>query len=125
MARQSADLQSFVMTLQKWLPVVTSIAIIVLVAVLRERSRTLAAIVATMPINIPLALWVVFGAGDADMSTVEPFVRKILVGIVPTMIWIAVVYIGVRNEQPLLASIVVGYVVWALVTLLARGLGLL
>jgi hypothetical protein len=44
------------MSLPKTLPVLTSIAVILLVAVLRERSRTVAALLATMPINIPLAL---------------------------------------------------------------------
>ena len=40
--------------------------------VLRDRSRIAAAIFASMPINIPLALWVVFGSGGpAEPHTVE------------------------------------------------------
>jgi hypothetical protein len=49
------------MNWQRWLPTLTSIAIILAITLLRDKSRTFAAIIAVTPINIPLALWIVYG----------------------------------------------------------------
>ena len=46
--------------LRQILPVIVSILIIIAVAILRNYSKTLAAIFATMPINIPLSLWIIY-----------------------------------------------------------------
>ena len=46
--------------------VVVSAVVVVLVAVLQERSRHLAAIIATMPLTAPLAMWIVFSASRGD-----------------------------------------------------------
>lgn len=101
------------MNIQKTLPVLTSIAIIIGVAILRDRSKTLAAILATMPINIPLALWVVFGAGAHEQSDIEPFVRALLPGIIATTVWIAVVFLTLHCGVRLLPAVLVAYVAWA------------
>ncbi len=111
------------MTIQKILPVLTSIAIIIAVAVLRDRSKTLAAILATMPINIPLALWVVFGAGDFEQLDVELFVRALLPGIIATTIWIAVVFVALHFGVRLLPAVFVGYMVWGMLIFMFIQLG--
>ncbi len=109
------------MNLQKTIPVITSIAIIIGVAILRDRSKTLAAILATMPINIPLALWVVFGLGDHEQRDVEAFVRALLPGIVATTVWIAIVFLALRYGVRLLPAVLIGYAVWgALIALFIR-----
>jgi len=109
--------------IQKTLPVITSIAIIIGVAILRDRSKTLAAILATMPINIPLALWVVFGAGAHEQSDVESFVRALLPGIVATTVWIAVVFLALHYGMRLLPAVLVGYAVWAMLIVVFIRLG--
>jgi uncharacterized membrane protein len=96
----------------KVLPVVTSILIILAVAVLRERSRTLSAILGTMPINMVLALWIVVGAPDATPSMTAGFVRSLLIGMVPTLIWLVVVYVAVRGGWALWPAVATGYAVW-------------
>lgn len=101
------------MSIQRTLPVVTSIAIILLVAFLRDRSRTLAAILATMPINIPLGLWVVFGGNDADHEAMAVFVRALVPGLVATIVWVIGVYVLVRLGANLWQSILGAYAVWA------------
>lgn len=113
------------MNAQKVLPVVTSIIIIFVVAVLRERSRTAAAIFATMPINMPLALWVVFGGTDASSEQVEAFVRALIIGLIPGFIWLGVVFVLVKAGWPLLAAIGGGYVVWGALTAALFALGIL
>ena len=47
------------MTFSRFFPILISIAILVLIAFVQERSKFLAAIIATMPVMIPLSLWVV------------------------------------------------------------------
>ncbi|MFC1463503.1 MAG: hypothetical protein ACFLMY_01525 [Candidatus Brachytrichaceae bacterium NZ_4S206] len=101
------------MNFQKALPVLTSIAIIIGVAILRDRSRTLAAILATMPINIPLGLWVVFGGGDYDQEAAALFVRALVPGLLATIVWVIVVYGLLRLGLTLWLSILGGYAVWA------------
>ncbi|MEO6060667.1 MAG: hypothetical protein ABIQ99_01865 [Thermoflexales bacterium] len=76
------------MNIHKFLPV----------AVLRERSRTLAAIFARMPINMPLVIWVVASdVGDEQLNPViEALTRNMIISFIPTFIWLGVVYLGMR-----------------------------
>ncbi len=101
------------MNTQKALPVVASIAIILGVAILRDRSKTLAAILATMPINIPLGLWVVFGGGNYDQDAAASFARALVPGLLATLVWVIAVYGLLRLGVMLWASILGAYVVWA------------
>lgn len=114
---------SFV-TVQKSLPVITSIVIILLVAILRERSRTLSAILATMPINMVLALWIVVGTPGFDQTAMVQFTRSLLVGLVPSFIWLVVVFAAIRSGWTLLPAILAGYVVWGALTASAFALGI-
>ena len=114
------------MTLQKALPVATSIGLILLVAVLRERSRTAAAIFASMPINIPLALWVVFGGGNPPEPAAEAlFLRNIGIGLVTTLVWVMVVFGAIKLGWALLPAVLLGYVIWAALTALWFQIGLM
>ena len=100
------------MNLQKTLPVVSSIVIILIVAVVRDRSRTLAAIFAVMPINMPLALWVLASGGSDDAMVLMNYVRTLIIGLIPAFIWLGVVFIFLKLGWTLLGSIVIAYVVW-------------
>ncbi len=55
---------------QQVVPVVASILTIIVIAVVRVYSKTLAAITATMPVTIPLALWIVYSGSSGDRTTV-------------------------------------------------------
>jgi len=115
-----------IMNIQKILPVVTSILIILIVAALRERSRTAAAMFASMPINIPLALWVVFGSGGPVDPTAEAlFLRNIGVGLLTTLVWVGVVFVALHAGMALLPAILIAYVVWAALTALWFGIGVM
>ncbi len=114
------------MNFQKTLPVVTSICIILIVAALRERSRTAAAIFASMPINIPLALWVVFGNQiPVDVPAESLFLRNIGIGLLTTLVWVGVVYVALQYGLGLLPAVVVGYVVWGALTALWFAVGVM
>ena len=113
------------MTLQKSLPIITSIVIILIVAVLRERSRTLAAILGTMPINMPLVMWLIWSTPDTTQPIMLGFVRSLFIGMVPTMIWLAVVYLALRGGWHLWSALLSGYVAWGVLLVVAIQLGLL
>jgi hypothetical protein len=101
------------MSFQKTVPVLTSIAVILFVAVLRERSRAMAAVLATMPINIPLALWVVASGSSGDARMMAEFARLLIVSLIPSFVWLVVVFFAVRAGWGVFPAIGAGYGVWA------------
>ena len=111
------------LTLQKALPIITSIVIILIVAVLRERSRTLAAILGTMPINMPLVMWIVWNSPTTDQPIMVGFVRSLIIGMVPTMIWLAIVFLALRSGWQLWTALLSGYAAWAILLLVAIQVG--
>ena len=94
------------------IPVLVSIGVILLVAVLRNYSRTLAAITATMPINIPLALWIVYSASPADKAGMVTFTEGLVIGLIPTFAFLLVAFLAARAELGLPAMIGGGYAAW-------------
>jgi len=113
------------LTLQKALPIITSIVIILIVALLRERSRTLAAIFGTMPINMPLVMWIVWSTPDTNQTAMVGFVRSLIIGMVPTLLWLAIVFIALRAGWGLLSALLSGYVAWGILLAVAIQVGLL
>jgi hypothetical protein len=95
------------------LPVIVSIIIIVGVAILREYSRTLAAILVTMPINILLGLWVIY-AGDGDNpAAMQQFTSAIFINIWPTILFLIVIWLAARAGWTFLPMLAAGYAAWA------------
>jgi len=103
---------------EKILPVAVSIVIIVLVAVVQERSRDLAAILAVMPLTVPLAAWIVFSASGRDYPQTAQFVGSMLAAYAPTAIFVVACWYGLRRQWPFPVVIVLAFGVWgALVAL--------
>lgn len=110
--------------LRQVLPVLISILIIIAVAVLRNHSKTLAAIFATMPINIPLSLWIIASADGTDQTAMADYAQSLVYGIFPTVIFIIVTWLAFRAGWSLLPTLGIGYAVWGVllaVTLWLRG----
>jgi hypothetical protein len=105
------------MKFQQILPVVVSILVIILVAVLQRHSRSLAAITATMPVNIPLSLWIVYALSEGDRPTIAQYTSGMLVGIVPTVGFLIAVWFASRLGFKLLPMILFGYTAWMVVLL--------
>jgi uncharacterized membrane protein (GlpM family) len=59
---------------ERTVTVLLSVLIVILVAVVQERSRHLAAIIATMPLTAPLAMWIVFSSSRGDHRQTADFV---------------------------------------------------
>ena len=102
------------MKTQDWLPVVISVIVIILVAVLEKQSRLIAAITATMPLGIALGMWIVSSSSGGDSAALSEFSAGTLIGIVPTLGFIITAWLVARNGASLSKVLISGYSVWAL-----------
>jgi hypothetical protein len=98
---------------ERILPVMISIGIIITVAILRDYSKTLAAITATMPINVVLAMWIVFSS-EPDQTARIAFSQGLLIGIIPTVLFLIVAWMLIRSGWALLPTLIGGYAAWGL-----------
>ncbi len=105
------------------MPVLVSIVIIIVIAVLRSYSKTLTAITATMPLNIALTLWIVSTAEKSDSGTMQNFTGSLLVGIISTVVFVVAIWLAARAGLRLGPVLVVGYLAWAATTGLSFLLG--
>lgn len=101
------------MNWQRLIPTLTSIALILVITFLRDKSRTFAAIIAVTPINIPLALWIISGSSGDDPVTLANFSRALFVGLIPVFLWLATAFLAFRAGWSLWATFGVAYLVWA------------
>jgi hypothetical protein len=112
---------------QDILPVLLSIAVIILVAVLEKQSKFAAAVTATMPIGATLAIWIVYSANRGDQQTMQDFSVGLLVGIIPTIGFLFAAWFAFRAGMKLLPMLLVGYAVWGtllgVMILIRRSLG--
>jgi len=106
------DLESC-MKSQDILPVVLSIVVIILVAVLEKQSKLIAAVTATMPLTAPLALWIVYSSNAGDKTTFSQFSLSLLLGLIPTLAFLVTVWLAARAGMKLAPMILTGYGVWA------------
>jgi hypothetical protein len=117
------ELGDFVeITWQRVLPVIVSILLIITVAILRQYSKSLAAVLVTMPLNITLGLWVVFAGEENNPIARAEFAQNLLVNIFPTIIFLIVVFIVMRAGWTIASTLVVGYAAWGISLLLLLGL---
>lgn len=98
---------------QRIFPVLVSVAVIILVAVMQERSKLVAAITATMPLTVTLSLWIVYTAEDGDKTGVTRYAESLLVGGIPLLFFLAAVLFGARRGWSIVPLIVGGYAAWA------------
>jgi hypothetical protein len=107
---------------QQHLPVLISIGIIVMVAVLQRQNKIVAAITATMPLNIPLALWIVYASANGERQAVTEFSLGLLLGGIPTLLFLIAIWLAARAGLKLGPLLFVGYGVWGLALLALLGL---
>ena len=102
------------MKTQDVLPVVISVIVIILIAILEKQSRLIAAITATMPLGIPLAIWIVHSSAQGDKAAVSEFTLGTLLGIIPTIGFVITAWLVARNGASLGKILISGYSVWGL-----------
>jgi hypothetical protein len=99
---------------QDILPVLFSIAVIILVAIIEKQSKLFAALTATMPLSAPLALWIVYSSNAGDKAAISQFSLSLLLGLLPTLAFLITVWLAARAGMRLAPIILTGYGVWAL-----------
>ena len=102
------------MKTQDVLPVFVSILVLILIAAVEKQSKSLAAITATMPVNITLALWIVYSANNGDQATMEQFSLGLLLGLVPAFGFVLASWLASRAGFKLLPVLLISYTVWVL-----------
>jgi hypothetical protein len=103
----------FCVKTQDILPVILSILIIVLVAVLEKQSKLLAALIAVMPLAAPLSLWIVYSSSGGDKAIVSQFSLSLLLGLLPTFAFLIAIWLAARAGMKLAPMLLTGYGVWA------------
>lgn len=99
-------------TLQQIIPVVVSIALIIVIAVLRSKSETLAAITATMPVTVPLSLWIVYAGSGGDRISVTTFTEGLFITMLANVFFVGAIWLASRANWRLVPMLVAGYGVW-------------
>jgi hypothetical protein len=98
---------------QDIVPVLLSIVVIILVAVFEKQSKLFAALTATMPLGIPLALWIVYSTNAGDKQVVSQFSLSLLLSFIPTLAFVVTIWIAARAGMKLVPMLATGYSVWA------------
>lgn len=98
---------------QDILPIVLSIIVIILVAMIEKQSKLFAALTATMPLAAPLALWIVHSSNSGDKDAVSQFSLSLLLGLLPTLAFLIAIWLAARAGMKLVPMILTGYGVWA------------
>ncbi|RME88396.1 MAG: hypothetical protein D6770_07080 [Anaerolineae bacterium] len=97
---------------QDVVPVIASIVIIVLVAILEKQSKLFAAIAAVMPLTAPLALWIVYASSGGRQEAMIQFTLSLALGLVPTLAFLIAVHFAARAGMKLIPMLLTGYAVW-------------
>lgn len=100
----------------KVLPVVISCITIIFIALISENSRFIAGITATMPLGVPLSMWVVYANADSDQVALRDYINSLGLGFVALLAFMIVVWFATnRLNASLWPSIGMGYAAWAVV----------
>jgi len=102
--------------------VLVAFVVIVAVAVVQKQSKLIAAITATMPINVPLAMWILSSSTGGDGSSMKEFTQSLVLSVLPTVGFLLAVWLASRANMRLAPMLLVGYAVWGAGVLILMGL---
>lgn len=98
-----------------WQRLLLGYLIITLVVLISDRSRFFAGILGTAPINVPIILWILWGRTGGDHADLAGVSRAMLTGIISTMAFIAVCWLGFSRRWSFGQIVAAGYGVWAVI----------
>jgi len=105
----------------KVIPVLISIAIIILVAVLSDSLPMVAAITATAPLTFPLSMWVVYATSGNNRETLAGYTQSLMVGLGATLGFAIGVWIASRYRLGLWVTLGIGYAAWGVTLAIILG----
>ncbi len=107
---------------ERVLPVIISICVIIVIAIARQHSRTVAAITATMPINIVLAIWILSSGETSNPNNLIEFIEGLIIGLIPTFFFLFAVYFAAKAGWSLLPMLAAGYATWGIMLVIVLGI---
>ena len=96
-----------------------SMVVLTVVAFIGERHRGLAGLLAAMPLQIPLAIWIVYSSTNGNPGQTTEFARAAFFGIIPTAIFCLVCWLALSHKLALPWVYVVAYGVWLVAVLIS------
>ena len=111
------------MSRERLVPVVLSVLIILLVALVQERSRHLAAILAALPVTAPLAMWIVYSATQGDHRQTADFVASMFLGFAAGLFFVSASWFGFRQQWSFPVVLVFASAIWLAIVLLPSLVG--
>jgi len=102
--------------------ILIAFVVIVAVTLLQKQSKLIAAITATMPINVPLAIWILYSSTGGDRASVLEFTQSLVLGIFPTLGFLLAAWLAFRADVKLAPALVLGYATWGVGVLILIGL---
>jgi hypothetical protein len=106
------------MKIQEILPVLISVLVIIMIAVVEKQSKTVAALTTVMPLTAPLAIWIVYSSSGGERAAMGEFTFGLIMGLIPTFGFAIAVWLAARAGMKLGPIVLVGYGVWGIGTLL-------
>lgn len=101
------------MSVQRLYQLLAAIAVITLIALVSERSRSMASVLSTMPVNLTITIWFVVSGNKTDAQGAADLTRMQFWGMWPTMLFIVTCFLGFRREWSMWRALGTGYAVWA------------
>lgn len=98
---------------EKILPTIISIILLLTITLLKDRSKAIAAVLAIAPVNIVLALIILYGKYNGDSSALAPVLRNMAIGIFGTLLWLVTAFLILRAGITLWFAIPAGYTMFA------------
>jgi len=100
------------MTTTKLCQLGLAMVILVTVAFIGEHYRSIAGIVTAMPLQIPLAMWIVYTSTSGNTSQTSEFARAAFFGIIPTGIFCLICWFTLSKGWSLARVLFLSYGVW-------------
>lgn len=100
------------MSSQRIYQLLVSFTVITAIAFVSEKSRVMASVLSVMPVTITLALWFVSTGTNGDTTVTAGFTRMVLLGLIPTALFVVACWLGFQRGWPLWRVLAVGYAVW-------------
>ena len=88
--------------------------VLILIAVLRSYSTTVAAITATMPVMVPLAFWIMYAGEGGDGIVMTRFLQTMVFGLLATLVSLLAMLYATRAGWGVTGIIAACYGSWAI-----------
>jgi hypothetical protein len=100
------------MSTQRIYQLLIALCLVTAIAFFSERSRVLASVLTVVPVNITIALWFIYTGSQGDPIISADFLRMVLLGLLPTALFILACWVGINQGWPLVRVMAVAYAVW-------------